>query len=999
VVDQSGIILARSRLHQEYVGTLATPDLQENTRGEEGTWHGSTADGQRVFAAFARTELADWRVPVGVRESDLAAPLTRSMWVLAATGLSLLILSVVLATLLGRRVTKSMRVLRDQAAALGRGEPVAPARTYLSETAEVGGALAEAAAKLQAREDALRRQTRALTIVNETGAAIAAEHDLTKVVQQVTDAGRELTGAEFGAFFYTTLSDTGESMMLYTLSGAEPEDFAGYPNPRPTAVFRPTFQGEGVVRSEDIFADPRYGKNPPFNGLPAGHLPIRSYLAVPVISRSGEVLGGLFYGHGEPGIFRSEHETRLLGIAGHAATAIDNARLFDAHGTEIAERRRAEQDLQALNATLEQRVAEAVAEQKLMADVFETTDAMMSVADHDLRLLAFNRSYAEEILRLGGAAPRIGVRIPELYARVPELAASAEADWRRAAEGETFSVTQEVTDPDGVLRWYESRFEPLYDRDGQLLGSYQYATEVTDRIRDQRRAEAAEAARREADALYRAYFQNSSEGLFVISPREGKFVLEEVNAADREILEKIGLDLEIGKPIEDQLPEDMAAAITENYRRVVSSGTVQRYHESAPAAGKTMHFETVLVPVQDESGETVRIMGSTRDMTAQVQAEEALLHSQKMDAMGQLTGGVAHDFNNLLTPIMGSLDRLQRRQVGDARDQKLVLGALQSAERAQLLVQRLLAFARRQPLQPSAVHVSEVVRGMEELVRSTTGPQITVEVDVEPGLPAALADPNQLEMAILNLAVNARDAMPEGGTLSLSTTDQIVAGEAHPSGVSPGRYICLEVKDTGTGMDAATLARAVEPFYSTKGVGRGTGLGLSMVHGLAAQLGGALTIDSRLGEGTCIQLWLPVAGSEAPVAATSARAPHPHPRSQQGLVLLVDDEDLVRSVTADMLSDLGYTVVEAGSAEDALQQVEAGLEPDLLVTDHLMPGLTGSDLAHRLQLRQPGLGVLIVSGYAETLGLAPELPRLTKPFRQTDLYEVLQRITKGAADT
>lgn len=362
-------------------------------------------------------------------------------------------------------------------------------------------------------------------------------------------------------------------------------------------------------------------------------------------------------------------------------------------------------------------------------------------------------------------------------------------------------------------------------------------------------------------------------------------------------------------------------------------------------------------------------------------AQEALRQSQKMEAMGSLTGGVAHDFNNLLTPIIGSLDMLVRKEVGSARERRLIEGALQAAERAKTLVQRLLAFARRQPLQPTAVDVGRVVDSMATLIGSTLGPTIAVRVALAPDLPPAKADLNQLEMALLNLAVNARDAMPDGGDLTIAASGETVRkGDA---GLARGRYVRLSVADTGSGMDAETSRRAIEPFFSTKGVGKGTGLGLSMVHGLTAQLGGGLTIDSVPGEGTTISLWLPISAAPvrdepaAPVVADDGRA--------RGIALVIDDEDLVRMSTANMLADLHYTVVEAASAEEALRLIAAGLEPDLLVTDHLMPGMSGAQLARELRVTRPDLRVLIVSGYAEESGIDADLPRLTKPFRNAEL--------------
>lgn len=373
------------------------------------------------------------------------------------------------------------------------------------------------------------------------------------------------------------------------------------------------------------------------------------------------------------------------------------------------------------------------------------------------------------------------------------------------------------------------------------------------------------------------------------------------------------------------------------------------------------------------------------EVSRRASAEEALRQSQKLEAMGQLTGGVAHDFNNLLTPIVGSLDMLQRKGLGDERDRRLIDGAILSAERARTLVQRLLAFARRQPLQPVAVDVKRVVEGMADLVSSTTGPQVKVVVDVSDDMPPAIADPNQLEMALLNLAVNARDAMPGGGTLRLSA----IVAETDPqtASLSPGRYIKISVADTGIGMDDATAARAVEPFFSTKGVGKGTGLGLSMVHGLATQLGGTLTIHSRPSLGTNVEFWLPITDAEVPAEAASKRASDEPNR--QGTVLLVDDEELVRASTAAMLSELGFSVVEADSAEQAIGILTGGLLADVLVTDHLMPGMNGTELARLVQETHPNTFILIISGYAEVEGVAPDLPRLTKPFRRKQLAAML----------
>jgi len=375
-------------------------------------------------------------------------------------------------------------------------------------------------------------------------------------------------------------------------------------------------------------------------------------------------------------------------------------------------------------------------------------------------------------------------------------------------------------------------------------------------------------------------------------------------------------------------------------------------------------------------------------------AQEALRQSQKMEAIGTLTGGVAHDFNNLLTPILGTLDLLHRR-ITSAREARLIEGALQSAERAKTLVQRLLAFARRQPLQAKSVDLGELVCGMADLVASTSGPRVTIKLDIPDNLPAVHADPHQLEMAILNLAVNARDAMSNGGVLTLSASEQSIS-RGERGDLAAGQYIHLQVADTGAGMDDATLSRAIEPFFSTKGVGQGTGLGLSMVHGLAAQLGGAMSISSEVGTGTSVDVWLPLSGVQF-VPVNESPDPISPADLHSGAVLLVDDEPLIRMSTADMLGDLGYSVTEASSAEEALHIVSEGFIPDVLITDHLMPGITGTELAFRMREKSPATIILIISGYADVEGIAPDVPRLTKPFRETDLAHMLEELTSAAS--
>jgi PAS domain S-box-containing protein len=644
---------------------------------------------------------------------------------------------------------------------------------------------------------------------------------------------------------------------------------------------------------------------------------------------------------------------------------------------DIDAQRRAQEDLQRLNHTLEQRVLETAAERER---AWRVSQELLAVLEQDGTFAEVNAAWTA----LLGWSPEDLLGQSFASFTHPEDLEETQAKFASVFEAPlTVPYEFRFRTKDGGHLWFSwtATFEH-----GRVYASGRNVSAERQQRED---LEAAELARREADALYRAYFENTPEALFVVGVDEtGTFRVEEINPAHEA---GVGLKIEDirGQPIEDILPADVADRVLQTYRHVVQTGTIYQYREIFDLSGDPQHWDTSLVPVRDADGRVTRLIGASRNVTRQVVAEEALRQSQKMEAMGQLTGGVAHDFNNLLTPIVGGLDMLQRRGVGGPREQRIIAGAVQSAERAKTLVQRLLAFARRQPLQAVAVDVSRLVQGMGDLVSSTTGPQIKVVVEAAQDLPPAKADPNQLEMALLNLAVNARDAMPDGGSLQISARQEEI-GAGHRSKLRPGAYIRLSVADTGSGMDEATLVRAVEPFFSTKGIGKGTGLGLSMVHGLASQLGGALTISSKPGQGTNVELWLPLS---ADVIETFGKVPESFPEGTgRGTVLLVDDEELVRTSTADMLSDLGYSVVEAASGEEAIGLIREGGHFDVLVTDHLMPGMTGTDLADSVRAAKPDLPVLLVSGYAEHEGIEPTLPRLTKPFRADELAALLSAL-------
>ncbi|HEX8307414.1 MAG TPA: PAS domain S-box protein [Allosphingosinicella sp.] len=638
---------------------------------------------------------------------------------------------------------------------------------------------------------------------------------------------------------------------------------------------------------------------------------------------------------------------------------------------DIEERREAEDRLALSEEQL--RLATESAEIGLW-DVDARTDAMF---------------WPPRVKAMFGISPEVPVTLADFPAGVhpddrPAVSEAFEAA-RDPARRALYDVEyRTVGREDGLIRWVAAKGRGLFTAEGLCTRVIGTAIDITARkadevrLRDLNEQLEQRVAERTAE---RNRIWEMSHDLFAIMGFDG--YLKAINPAWEATLgfdEATLLAMDFPKQVHPDDHGNVAAMMEQLSKGETVRGFEDRLRH---VDGSWRWISWTLVPQGEVFYAVGRDVSAEREAAAELErAQGALRQSQKMEAMGQLTGGVAHDFNNLLTPIVGSLDMLQRKGLGGPREQRLIDGAMQSADRAKTLVQRLLAFARRQPLQPSAVDVGRLVAGMADLIASTSGPQIHVVVDAADGLPPAKADPNQLEMALLNLGVNARDAMPEGGTLRI-TAGLDPVGPDHRSGLRPGPYVRLSVADTGIGMDEATVKRAVEPFFSTKGIGKGTGLGLSMVHGLASQLGGALNVESRLGVGTNIELWLPA--SDVPVdKAELAVAPSAVP-SKAGTALLVDDEELVRESTADMLEDLGYEVVQAASAEEALRLVRGGLRPDVLMTDHLMPGMNGTELANVVRADLPGIPVLIVSGYAEADGIAPHFPRLVKPFRNSDL--------------
>jgi len=608
--------------------------------------------------------------------------------------------------------------------------------------ARVDGVLALAKMR-RTMGEALREEADALETLNQVGKIVAGELDLNNAVQAVTDAATQLTGAAFGSFFYNVIDEQGESYMLYTLSGAPREAFSKFPMPRNTAVFGPTFRGEGVIRSPDILKDPRYGKNDPHYGMPKGHLPVRSYLAAPVISRSGEVLGGLFFGHHETGVFNERAERLVVGIAAQAAIAIDNARLYQAS--------------QSYGQRLEKEVAERTAE--------------LEAANDELRTQAREREKMELVLR----------------------------------------------------------------------------------------------------------------------------------------------------------------------------------------------------------------------------------QAQKMEAVGKLTGGVAHDFNNLLQVIGGSLQLLAKDVAGNEKAEQRLRNALAGVSRGSKLAAQLLAFGRRQPLAPKVVNLGRFIRGMDDLLRRALGDGIEIETVISGGLWNSLVDPTQVENALLNLAINARDAMNGHGKLTIEAGNAMLDDgyAAQYSDVKPGQYVMLAVTDTGSGMTPEVMEQVFEPFFTTKPEGQGTGLGLSMVYGFVKQSGGHIKIYSEPGHGTTMRLYLPRIRQAEDVTTEIEQGPAV---GGTETVLVVEDDEDVRDTVVDLLSDLGYRVLRARDALGALAIVESGVAIDLLFTDVVMPGpLRSPELARKTRERLPDVAVLFTSGYTDNAivhggRLDEGIELLSKPYTREALARKIRHV-------
>jgi PAS domain S-box-containing protein len=541
---------------------------------------------------------------------------------------------------------------------------------------------------------------------------------------------------------------------------------------------------------------------------------------------------------------------------------------------------------------------------------------------------------------------------------------------------------------DGTRFWAHVVIDPVRDEQGQTIGYAKVTRDLTERML------AREELRRSEEQFRRLVLGVTDYAIYMLDP-DGRVASWNAGA---EKIKGYTADEIVGQHFSRfYTEEDRAQQQPErSLANAALDGRFEREGWRLRKDGTRFWAHVVIDAIRNEAGLLVGYAKVTRDMTEKLlaqqaleQAQQALFQSQKMDAIGQLTGGVAHDFNNLLMAIIGSIELLKKRIPEHPKVTPLLDNAMQGAKRGAALTQRLLAFARKQDLNLRSVDLPALVRGMTDLLQRTLGPTAIIKTELPDSLPPVQADANQLELALLNLTMNARDAMPEGGTIVIAARNERITAETAGLLV-PGRYVCLSVSDTGEGMDEATLTRATEPFFTTKGIGKGTGLGLSMVHGLAEQSGGRLVLESVAGSGTTAELWLPLAPqvqeqSGARLIEAAAAMP-----MRPLTVLAVDDDRLVLMNTVAMLEDMGHTVLEATSGEEALEILRQHATVDLLITDQAMPNMTGLQLARIVQAERPGLPIIMATGYAEVPRDA-RLPKLSKPFFQDELAQAISQ--------
>ncbi|WP_210530135.1 hybrid sensor histidine kinase/response regulator [Rubellimicrobium arenae] len=668
----------------------------------------------------------------------------------------------------------------------------------------------------------------------------------------------------------------------------------------------------------------------------------------------------------------------------------------------------------------ERRAVEAERDRaRRLLEVFaEAVPGVVYAKDLNGRMLVANRGTTELI----GKPPQdyLGRTDAEFLEDKAQAQAVMANDRRIMESGQAEQIEEEVQRPDGTPAWWLSTKAPLRDAGGEVVGLIGSSVDITAR-------KEAEIALGESEERFRNMADHAPVMMWVTDPHGFCTYLNRAwyDFTGQTEAEALGLGW-----LEATHPDDKAEAERVFLEANATRSTFRIEYRLRRADGAGRWAIDAAAPRFGPGGEFLGYIGSVIDITERKeaeaalqevnailerrvaeaiaereQAEEALRQSQKMEAVGQLTGGIAHDFNNMLAAVVGSLDLLGRRiGADDARSRRYVDAAMEGARRAATLTQRLLAFSRQQPLRPETLDANRLVQGMSDLLRGSLGAGVRLETVLAGGLWTANADPNQLENVILNLAVNARDAMPDGGRLTIETANAHLDSHyvAAHLGIPSGQYVLIAVSDTGTGMPPEVIARAFDPFFTTKPVGQGTGLGLSQVYGFVRQSGGHVKIYSEVGQGTCVKIYLPrMTSAEAPDNA--AEAPVELPRGEaEETVLVVEDEPMVRQFTVDALAELGYRVLEADGAAVALRLLDAHPEVTLLFTDIVMPDTNGRKLADEALRRRPGLKVLFTTGYTRNAVvhngvLDPGVHLLGKPFTLEELAAKMREVLDGLA--
>ena len=935
LVDRRDRIIARSRQHERFINSEATETFRRNAVNDSGSYTGTSLEGVDVFTTYVRSNVTGWRIAVGVPVAVINAPFNRARDLVLVSAAFVLGLSLLLAALVSRGIARPLQAVAAMANKLGQGQAVSTEATGLWEADAISLALAQAAQRIKERETWLRDTETRYRQALEVGKIGAWETDFAKQERRWSPEAMAIFGLSLpGGVGRVGGSDDewrsalheGDANMwdaFFTSQQSKDEQDIEYRIRRPdgAVVF---LHGHARVVERDVEGQPLRtinvvaditSRRTAERALHASEAQLRAIIAnapigIILADERGAIYGGnvmaeVICGHpilhssgkdsyGEWVSFHADgrrvesHEyplARALGGEEHPSLDVhyqrpDGSRVWISiigavmrdeadhivgalvAVVDIDAERRATEGLATLNTQLEQRVAQAVAERRLLADVIDHTTMFVHIIGLDWRWMAINKAAAQEFARIYGVRPQVGDDIRELLHAKPEHRAAIEAVWMRALGGEEFVETAEFGDPSLDRRVYEMRTYALRDADGKQIGAYQFVTDVSERMESQRK----------------------------------------------------------------------------------------------------------------------------------------LSELQKMDSIGRLTGGVAHDFNNLLSAILSNLG-LARKRIDDLKTAKLIDGAIKGAERGAILTGRLLAFARRQDLVTQAVDLKTLVEGMEELLVQALGAGVQLKSDIPNELPPVMIDANQFELALLNLAVNARDAMTGGNgaiTLTASTHEQ---SGLSSDGLKSGSYVEVRLTDTGQGMDQPTLKRAIEPFFTTKGVGKGTGLGLSMVHGLVSQSGGVMRIESTIGQGTTISLYLPQAIDEPVSARPDRNDVEFEPTSPTHVILVVDDDILVGMGTAAMLEDLGHDVLEATSGSSALAILAERPDIDIVITDHSMPGMTGVQLAQQIRHQRPRMPIILATGYAELpYGETTDLPRLAKPFHQTHLAAIIAKVVGSRED-